>query len=94
MAAAGEARSAARQMGGQYHHMVERDRYGSAIGEQRLDAPEARLQIRHAGYIRFVSRETCHHRDEKPARAVAGACEKCWEMLGAAAPRGLRRAGL
>jgi hypothetical protein len=25
---------------------------------------------------------------------VAGACEKCWEMLGAAARRGLRRAGL
>jgi hypothetical protein len=33
-------------MGGQYHYMVERDRYGSAIGEQRRDAPEARLQIR------------------------------------------------
>ena len=31
--------------------MVERDRYGTAIGEQRLGAPEAWLQIRDAGYF-------------------------------------------
>jgi len=55
---------------------LDRDRSGSAIGDQWGDAQEARRQTRRARYTGFVSRKTDRHRAEISARQVqsAAAC--------------------
>ena len=51
-------------MAGSSLHILDRNRSGSAIGDQRRDAQEARRQTRRAGRTGLVSREIDRDRTE------------------------------